>query len=165
MGRVTLIIIAGIITGILAKKYNLPGGAVVGGMFGSGMVAVLLPGSFQTPDGWSTAIQVMLGVSLGMTFERSFLPMLAKILPVAIFSTIVLLGVSIVLSMIAHRFGWVDFSTALFGFSPGGMSGMSLLAQAEGYNTATVSFIHTIRIFTLFLVVPLISRILWFRAF
>jgi len=165
MGRVTLIIIAGIISGIMAKKYNLPGGAVVGAMLGSGAVAVILPGSFHIPDGWSTAIQVMLGVSLGMTFERSFLPMLARILPVAIFSTIVLLGVSIVLAIIANRLGWVDFSTALFGFSPGGMSGMSLLAQAEGYNTATVSFIHTVRIFTLFLVVPLIGRILWLRTF
>ena len=165
MGRVALIIIAGIISGIMAKKYNLPGGAVVGAMLGSGAVAVILPGSFHIPDGWSTAIQVMLGVSLGMTFERSFLPMLARILPVAIFSTIVLLGVSIVLAIIANRLGWVDFSTALFGFSPGGMSGMSLLAQAEGYNTATVSFIHTVRIFTLFLVVPLIGRILWLRTF
>jgi uncharacterized membrane protein AbrB (regulator of aidB expression) len=69
-----------------------------------------------------------------------------------------------VLAVIANRLGWVDFSTALFGFSPGGMSGMSLLAQAEGYNTATVSFIHTVRIFTLFLVVPLIGRILWLRS-
>jgi membrane AbrB-like protein len=164
MVRVALIIIAGIISGILAKKYNLPGGAVVGAMLGSGVVAVILPGSFSIPEGGSTAIQVILGVSLGMTFDRSYLPMLARILPVAVFSTIVLLGVSILLAILVNRFGWLDFSTAMFGFSPGGMSGMSLLAQAEGYSTATVSFIHTVRIFTLFLVVPLIGRILWFRT-
>lgn len=165
MARVILVIIAGIVSGILAKKYDFPGGAVVGAMVGSGIVAIILPGSFHIPDGWATAIQIMLGVSLGLTFDRGILPMLARILPVAVFSTIVLLGVSILLAIIVNRCGWLDFPTAIFGFSPGGMSGMSLLAQAEGYSTATVSFIHTVRIFTLFLVVPLVGRILWFRTF
>lgn len=165
MVRVVLIIITGVISGVLAKKYNFPGGAVVGAMVGSGTIAVLLPGTFHVPDGWATAIQIMLGVSLGITFDRGILPMLARILPVAIFSTIVLLGVSILLAILVNRFGWLDFPSAIFGFSPGGMSGMSLLAQAEGYSTATVSFIHTVRIFTLFLVVPLVGRILWFRTF
>jgi membrane AbrB-like protein len=165
MGRVSVIVAVGIIFGILAKRYNLPGGAVVGSMLGSGLAAMILPGSFIVPDKLSTAIQVMLGVSLGMTFDRSFLPTLVKVLPVAMVSTVVLLAVSMLLAVVADRFGLIDFSTALFGFSPGGMSGMSLLAQSEGYHTATVAFIHTIRIFTLFLLVPLLGRIAWFKAF
>ncbi len=38
------------------------------------------------------------------------------------------------------------------------MSGMSVLAQAEGYQTPIVAFLHVVRIFTLFIVVPYLGR-------
>jgi hypothetical protein len=45
------------------------------------------------------------------------------------------------------------------------MSGMSLMAQAEGYRTDIVAMLHTVRIFLLFLIVPLLGRLLtpWLR--
>lgn len=55
-----------------------------------------------------------------------------KALPLAIFSTIVLLTVAVGMAFLTSRLGLVDFGTALFGFSPGGMPGMSILAQTEG---------------------------------
>jgi membrane AbrB-like protein len=153
------IVIFGVVGGGLAKKMGLPGGAVVGAMLGAGLTAVVLPGRFILPDAAATAIQIMLGISLGMTFDRSFLALCGQVLPMAILSTIALLSVAVLMAYIAQRLGLVDFATALFGFSPGGMSGMSLLAQTEGYNTAVVAFLHVVRIFTLFLLVPVLGRL------
>jgi len=166
MERILSIIIYGVVGGLLAKKVGMPGGAVVGAMLGSGLAAIVLPGRFVPPDWLSTAIQVMLGVSLGMTFDRSFLALCGQVLPMAILSTIVLLSVAVLMAYVAQRLGLIDFSTALFGFSPGGMSGMSLLAQTEGYNTAVVAFLHVVRIFTLFLLVPAMGRLflVWARG-
>lgn len=160
MERVSLILIDGVIGGLLAKKIGLPGGPVVGSMLASGVTAVCIPGSCQIPDGVSTAVQIMLGVSLGMSFDRSFLELGVRLLPLAVLSTLVLLVAALGMAWLAQATGLIDFATALFGFSPGGMSGMSLLAQAEGYQAATVAFLHTVRIFTLFLVVPLLGRLL-----
>jgi len=143
----------------VAKKVGLPGGPVVGAMLGAGLTAVVLPGRFVLPDSMATTIQIMLGVSLGMTFDRSFLSLCGQVLPMAILSTIVLLSVAVLMAFVAQRLGLIDFATALFGFSPGGMSGMSLLAQTEGYNTAVVAFLHVVRIFTLFLLVPVMGRL------
>ena len=42
------------------------------------------------------------------------------------------------------------------------MSGMSVLAQAEGYQTPIVAFLHVVRVFTLFIVVPFLGR--WYIA-
>jgi membrane AbrB-like protein len=166
MDRVLVILAVGVAGGLLAKKLGLPGGPVVGSMFGAGLAAVLFPGQFVIPDGVSTAIQIMLGVSLGMTFDRSSLAILGSMLPLAVLSTIVLLGCAILMAWLAQRTGSIDFATALFGFSPGGMSGMSLLAQAEGRQTDIVALLHTVRIFTLFLLVPLLGRYLqgWFKV-
>jgi len=159
MERYALVIIAGIIGGMLAQRCHVPGGAVVGAMMTSGMVALLLPEGVAITKSWGTAIQLILGISLGMTFDRSFLPIVAKALPLAIISTLILLTVAVTMAYIASRLGLVDFGTALFGFSPGGMTGMSIIAQIEGHNAAIVAFFHLVRIFTLFMVVPLLVRI------
>jgi membrane AbrB-like protein len=165
MDRVIAILVAGVIGGLLAKKVGLPGGPVVGAMFGSGLIAIVLPGRFILPDQAATAVQIMLGITLGMTFDRSSLSLLSRVLPFAVLSTLVLLGCALLMAWLAQRTGTIDFATALFGFSPGGMSGMSLLAQAEGLQTDVVALLHTVRIFTLFLLVPLLGRYVmgWFR--
>lgn len=59
--------------GQVAERINMPGGPVVGAMLFSGLAAVLLPGRFVIPGPVSTAIQIMLEISLGMTFDRSSL--------------------------------------------------------------------------------------------
>ncbi|MBN1957820.1 MAG: AbrB family transcriptional regulator [Desulfuromonadales bacterium] len=160
MERILLIVLAGTFGGLLAGKMNLPGGPLVGAMLGTALTAVVIPGSFVIPDHLSTAIQIILGITLGMTFNRSSLELIPRILPLAILGTIALLLVSILLAYGAGRLGIIDTPTALFGLVPGGMSGMSLMAQAEGHRTDIVAMLHTIRIFTLFLIVPLLARVL-----
>lgn len=159
MERYLLVIVAGIGGGILAQRCNVPGGAVVGAMLFAGLTTLLLPGGIHLPPPVGTGIQILLGIFLGMTFDRSFLALGAKALPLAILSTIVLLAVAVSMAFLASRLGLVDFGTALFGFSPGGMGGMAILAQTEGHKTAVVAFFHLVRIFTLFLTVPLLVRI------
>ncbi|MDT8420080.1 MAG: AbrB family transcriptional regulator [Desulfuromonadales bacterium] len=162
MERILLVIVIGCAGGLLAAKNNFPGGAIVGSMLATAVAAITIPGRFVIPDNISTLIQIMLGITLGMSFDRSSLELIPRIMPVAILSTFVLLGVTILLAWLAGRLGLVSFATALFGLAPGGMSGMALMAQAEGYRIDIVAMLHTVRIFLLFLLVPVISRILQF---
>ncbi len=164
MERYLLVIIVGIIGGILAQRLHVPGGAVVGSMLGAGAMAMIVPGGVDLSPKVATGLQIVLGISLGMTFDRSFLAIGGKILPLAIGSTIILVLVALCMALLASRMGLVDFGTALFGFSPGGMSGMAILAKTEGYNPPVVAFLHMVRIFTLFLAVPLMVRLfIYFR--
>ncbi len=160
-----MVIVIGTFGGLGAAHYNVPGGAVVGAMLASGVVAILLPEAINLPANMATAIQIILGITLGLTFNRSFLTLGPKALPLAVLSTLVLLLVAIGMAYLASKLGLVDFGTALFGFSPGGMTGMAIMAQAEGQQGAIVAFFHLVRIFTLFLTVPLLVRIfLYFQT-
>ncbi len=159
MERIAVIVIAGIAGGIFAQRLQFPGGAIVGAMLASGFAAVVMPGHFAIPDHVSTLIQITLGVTLGMSFERSSLALIPKIIPLAMVSTFVLVVITIFMAYCAHKIGIIDSATALFGLSPGGMSGMALMAQNEGYRTDIVAMLHTFRIFTLFLVVPILGRV------
>ncbi len=165
MERVLLIVLIGTGGGLLAVRLNLPGGAIVGAMLGTAAAAILIPGQFVIPQRLSMVIQIVLGITLGLSFDRSTLELFPRILPLAMVSTIILLLLTVIVAWLAQRLGILDFATALFGLSPGGMSGMSLMAGSEGHRVDVVALLHTFRIFTLFLVVPLLSRFLstWFR--
>jgi len=159
MERVLLIVAAGVAGGIIAQRMHFPGGAIVGSMLASALAAVAIPGQFKIPGNISMLIQIMLGITLGMSFERSSLELIPKIIPLAMVSTFILVVITVLMAYFAHRIGIIDSATALFGLSPGGMSGMALMAQNEGFRSDIVAMLHTFRIFTLFLVVPLLGRV------
>ena len=162
MERYLLVIVAGTVGGLLAQRCNIPGGAVVGAMLFSGIMVLFLPGGLAMPSSLNTGIQIILGITLGFTVDRSILTLGVKILPLAILSTIVLLTVAVCMAFLASKLGLVDFGTALFGFSPGGMTGMAILAQSEEHNGSFVAFFHLVRIFTLFLVIPLLVKVVMY---
>lgn len=159
MEKYIFLIISGILGGWLFERVGLPGGAIVGSMLASGLTALTFSTAITLSPTAGMAVQIILGTSLGLSFDHSFLPVAAKMLPMAIISTLALLAVAIIMALVAQKLGLVDFATALFGFSPGGMSGMSILAQTEGHKTPVVAFLHLVRIFTLFLVVPQLGRL------
>ena len=159
MERYLLVIVMGTVGGLIAQRFNVPGGAVVGSMLLSGITVLFLPKGIVLPSSVSTGIQIMLGITLGVTVDRTLLSLGVKILPLAILSTIVLLTVAVCMAFLASKLGLVDFGTALFGFSPGGMTGMAILAQSEDHNGPFVAFLHLVRIFTLFLVIPLLVKV------
>lgn len=158
MDKLILLIAAGCLGGWFFERIGLPGGAIVGAMLATGFLAVTFESGVHLSHNVGTIIQIILGISIGLTFDRSFFPVAAKIFPLAVISTLILLSVALLMAICAHKLGIVDFATALFGFSPGGMSGMSVLAQDEGHQTPVVAFLHVIRILTLFIVVPWLGR-------
>ncbi len=162
MDQYLLVIIAGICGGLGALYCNIPGGAVVGAMLASGLVVMFLPTALTLPAPAATTIQILLGISLGLTFNRSFLTLGAQAIPIAVLSTLCLLIVAVGMAFLASKLGLLDFGTGLFGFSPGGMTGMAILAQTEGHQGAIVAFLHMVRIFTLFITVPLLVRIVMY---
>ena len=164
MDKYCILIAVGSLGGFLAERMNMPGGALVGSMLASGLVALSFSSGLVLSPSIGLMIQIMLGISVGMTFDRSMIEIVDKLLPLAIASTLVLLAVSFLMAVIAHRLGLVDFATALFGFSPGGMGGMSILAQSEGHKTSIVALFHLIRVFTLYLAVPLLARYFFIAA-
>jgi len=156
--KLLLLIAAGSFGGWIFERIGLPGGAIVGSRLGTGLLVVTFEHGVHLPASAGMVIQIVLGISLGLTFDRSFFPIAIKVFPLAIISTLILLTVAVLMAFCANKLGIVDFATALFGFSPGGMSGMSVLAQTEGHQTPIVAFLHVVRIFTLFIVVPWLGR-------
>lgn len=73
---------------------------------------------------------------------------------------VVLLAVTVASSLLMSRFFGLDLATALFGTSPGALSGITAMARREGANAVIVAAIHTLRVVAIVVATPIIYRIL-----
>ncbi|AEB12658.1 AbrB family transcriptional regulator [Marinithermus hydrothermalis] len=150
----------GVAGGLLAMRLQFPGGAVVGAMLGSGLYNLLAPVRAVAPPALETGVQIAVGIVVGLSFNRELLAVARALLPWALLGTLAFLGLGVLLAFAAARFGGITLVTGLFGFSPGGISGMAVLAGTEGANPAAVALFHFVRVVALFILVPLLARLI-----
>ncbi len=136
--------LSGLLLGLFFQRLGLPGGAVVGAMLGTGLHQLLLPPA-PTPRGLDLLVQLLAGVLVGLSFRRELLS--PRLLPYAVLAALAFLLLAVALAL-------------LFALAPGGITGMGPLSQAEGGSAALVGVFHTLRVFLLFLLVPLLARLL-----
>ena len=150
----------GVVGGLLAWKLRVPGGAAIGAMLGCGIYSFMRSSSFDVPTWLSIGAQIAVGIVVGFSVDRSLVAGGTTLLLIAVGGAIVYLIVGFLLAWLSATFGWLEFDTALFSFSPGGFTNMSIIAEGEGADPVKVSVIHFVRVFLLFIVVPLLVRLL-----
>ena len=144
--------------GVLAWRWHVPGGAVVGAMLATAVYNFVQPVRAVMPPAAEVAIQVSVGILIGLSADRSLLPILKSVLPLALMGALGLVIFGFAMAALAVHMGWLDPVTALFGFTPGGISVMSLLADEEGGKAAAVATMHFVRVVTILLAVPPLVR-------
>jgi membrane AbrB-like protein len=149
--------LSGLLLGLLFHRLGLPGGAVVGAMLGTGLHQLLLPPA-PTPKGLDLLVQVLAGVLVGLSFRRELLSL--HLLPYAALAALLFLLLTLLLALLLSPALGQAPKALLFALAPGGITGMGPLSQAEGGNPALVGVFHTVRVFLLFLLVPLLARLL-----
>jgi membrane AbrB-like protein len=121
----------------------------------------LAPEPAPLPKGLDLLVQVLAGILIGLGFRKDLLR--PDLLPLAALSALVFLGTALALGLPVSRLSrltGLPLKTLLFALAPGGITGMGPLSQAEGGNPALVGVFHTVRVFLLFLLVPLLARLL-----
>ncbi|MEZ0348128.1 MAG: AbrB family transcriptional regulator [Thermus sp.] len=148
----------GLFLGLLFHRLGLPGGAVVGAMLGVGLHQVLSPIPAPTPRGLDLTAQLLAGIAVGLAFRRDLLQ--GALLPWAALAALGFLALALLFAVTFARFLPLSPKALLFALSPGGITGMGPLSQAEGGNPGLVGLFHTVRVFLLFVLVPLLARLL-----
>lgn len=151
-------VVCGVLAGLFWARGGLPGGAVVGAILGSGLYNLVAPNRAWVPGGLDLVVQITVGVLVGCTFNRDTLRAAVQVVPLAVLGSIALLGTTALLGLAVARWTGIDLKTAVFGFAPGGISGLALTAKAEGADPAVVSVMQTVRVVVIFVLVPLVTR-------
>lgn len=153
----------GIIGGMGARYFNVPGGAFVGSMFGCAVYSATIEGGITLPSNLRLGIQITAGIMIGGTVKRDLFDSGPMVFVWAAVAAIGFLALGMLFAYIAVRLGHLDQATAVFGFTPGGLTGMAVVADEEGAIAAQVVVMHVTRVFLLFLTVPFLVRWLLLR--
>ena len=138
----------------------MPGGAIVGSMLGAGLFSAMQTEAVVMPRSMSLILQLFVGVLVGSAANRELFSSGLVALSWGLIGAFTYLIVGAVLAIIAWRLGYLELDTAIFGFSPGGFTGMAIIAQGEGADAAQVALIHFTRVFLLFFIVPTFVRLM-----
>ena len=145
--------------GMLAYFLRIPGGAVVGAMVGAALYNFSGAPRAELPGWAGVGIQLLVGAMIGFSARGDLLPVMLRVLPVALLGVAGFLALGAALSLLVVRLGWLDPVSALFGLVPGGISVMSLLAESEGGKGAVVAAMHFVRVVTILLAAPWFVRL------
>ena len=153
-------LLTGFAGGLLFTLIGVPAGGVVGAMLAA--AALRLAGFHPAPPPriLLNLSYLILGISVGLTFDPRTLARLQSSVGILVFATIATLASGLILALIVRRMMGLDFRTAMLACSPGGLSLMAVVAEETGAQSVIVSLFHLIRIVWVILVMPLFLRFL-----
>ncbi len=149
----------GTLGGFCGSKLKIPAGTLVGAMLAVIVTKMVLKSYWEMPKGFMFVIQILLGVMVGAMYNPSIIKTLSKIAIPVVSSTVVLMGVGILLSLIFTKLGLLDIGTAYLGTSPGAMSALIPLAFDSQADATLVVCFHFFRVVFIVLTAPIIFKI------
>lgn len=157
MKNLLLTMIVGLIGGYIADKRKIPAGFMLGSLIAVALFNVISNRAFL-PVYVRLIAQISTGTYLGTKFSKNDVSSLKKVLVPGIFMSLLMIAFSLVISYVMSKGFNIDYVTAVFSSSPGGLMDMSLLAYEFNANTSQVALLQLIRMISVLLLVPFISK-------
>jgi len=158
--RIAVAIGVAAVLGILAERYRVPGGAIVGAVVGSGLVSLTGQTAVAVPRPLVLAALVVIGASIGGDINMSTLGQLRGLILPAVLSSVLLIAAGLAIAALLRTAG-AAIPAPVLSTSPGGLSALAGVAsEMQGAGVAVV-FFHVVRLIMVIATLPLISH--WVR--
>ncbi|GAB6281124.1 MAG: AbrB family transcriptional regulator [Thermovirga sp.] len=151
--------------GLTGTLLGFPAGAFVGAMVFTGVASAAGWGTNPLPIFFRNLGQLGLGALIGLNATPEVVEILRGMLLPTLGITILMLGWGGILAILVRRFiGW-NLMTCLIATCPGGITTLASIADELGADPVKVSLLHLVRLFTIFLLLPpLIKIVLAYRG-
>ena len=144
MSNFILTIICAGIMGFIFMKLKVPGGMMVGAIFGAAILNLGFNRAFMPPEAKVLA-QMVSGAFIAVGIEKEDLKNVKKLLkPICILVGGMMI-MNLVIGTIIYNFTSLDMKTAFFCAVPGGMTDVPIIAGEMGANSAHVALLQFIR--------------------
>lgn len=155
-----LTVLAGLGLGLLALGTRIPAAPLVGALLGAALMS-LIPNhpTIHWPTGTRTMLEIAIGTVIGSGLTAATLHEMRHLWRPALLITLALLVAGVVVGWWSSRLLGIKLTVGLLGAAPGGLTGMSLAGEELGVG-ATVAALHTVRLLTVLVVMPLLVRLL-----
>ncbi|WP_163470286.1 AbrB family transcriptional regulator [Fusobacterium sp. IOR10] len=156
--KILIIVFFCIIGGSMGKKMKIPAGAMLGSIFV--MVAhnyffkeIILPNNFKM------LVQILTGAYIGSKIGIDDIKGFRYILKPAITILFVMVILNFVMVFFMMKFTDMDFVTAVFATSPGGLPDMAIIAYDFGADVSKITILQLVRLLSV-IIIPNIIEIL-----
>jgi len=148
----------------VAALARLPAASLVGPLALSALATVTGAATIHVPAAVADAAFVVVGASVGLSFDRPSLRRIGRLAPGIAAAVLVLTAVCAGLAVALLRALDTDPVTAYLATTPGGISSVLAAALDTGADLTVVIAVQTMRLMLLALVAPFAARVLRVRA-
>lgn len=147
----------------VALTFNYLKSFPAGPLFYSTLLALIwnFGGAFEMPVLATGIGQMLIGVNIGLKFNRETFKTLKSIGVLGISSLLLMVSLSITVGYIFSMWTQVDFWSSVLGWAPAGAGEMSSTAILLKKDVSAVIMLQFIRLYTVFFSLPLVS--LWLK--
>jgi len=148
------------IGGLMGTLSRIPAGTLLGSMLSVGLFRALGMPMWSPPKIFQSIAQIGVGITIGLYITKDTLQQLYSMLGPVLLLTTGMIVCGIILSYVLKRITNWDWATCLLSASPAGLTQMGAIADEMGANPIIVSLMHTVRLASILLVIPLLVTIL-----
>jgi membrane AbrB-like protein len=152
-------LVAAVGAALLLDRLNFPAGALIGAMVAIAALKLFGNETPSMPGAIRFAALIIIGWDLGSRFDKQLVATLTNNVAPLLLVIACFLITGWVLAWMLWRFGVMDPVTAVLATSPGGLVQMGALTSETEANAALVVGFHLLRIVSVLLSAPLISRL------
>ena len=159
MINILITLAVGCFGGLLAYKFKMPAGPMLGAMIAVGIYNCLGFVSYM-PEEMRIGVQIVMGCVLGLRLNRETFKQLKTVIKPALIIIPSLMLFGLTTGFILFYIFKLDVYTAFLSSTPGGLAELSLLAATLGGDGPRVAILHTLRLITVISVTPIILHFL-----
>ncbi|AWN14799.1 AbrB family transcriptional regulator [Salinisphaera sp. LB1] len=149
-----ILMAVGAIGAAASKVLRLPGAIMLGPLMAMGVVQVSGLATIHVPNAPILIAEVVLGSSIGAQFAGASFAEVRRGLLLSLTSTLTMLVISAGFAFGLHALTGLNLEALFLAFSPGGMSGISLIALALGIEPAFVTVHNMLRVLIILIAGP-----------
>jgi hypothetical protein len=156
LGATIVALTLGLLAGVLALRYRVPTGDLVGPILVLGGINLLGGGIGPLATGFRQVAMLFIGISVGVQMSRQSLRRLRQVAFPAAVMIVALISAGLLLGWGLAQVTTLDLISALLSGVPGGASTIPLIAHEVGGDMRLVAALHLTRQLVMLVLVPLV---------
>lgn len=153
MESLLITLIIGLIGGIIALKFKIPAGAMVGSLFAIAIFNIIT-GEAYFPQSFKLLTQISAGTFIGSSITYDDVKSLKTVVFPATFLLITMAIFNFIMAFFIHNTTNIDMVTALFATTPGGLTDMTIISFDFGADSSKVALLQLVRLISVMLMMP-----------
>lgn len=152
-------LIIGAVGGLIALRFKIPAGAMVGSMLAVAIYNVITGQAFM-PQDVRIITQIIAGAFIGTGIRYKDVIDIRKMIKPAAYMVSSMIILDLLMGYVMYLLTGIDLITALFACAPGGVVDMSLISSDLGADSSKVAILQLVRLMSVMIIFPPLMKLI-----